>query len=259
MPSARPRATPTTPSARSRASPIRRAGPPTYAYDAKGNMTSLTDPTGATTTYAYDAKGNVTKVTNPLGQATTFTYDAKGNLASVTDPAGAATSYTYDAAGNVISITDAKGAVTQFVYDVRNRLIKAIDPQGNVTALQLRRQRQQDSPRPTPTATQPRFEYNCTGPAHQDIDALGSVTTYAYGGTACPSCGGGTDKLTAITDANGNITELHLRSTRPARERNRPAGQRALPMPTTPGTIRCRRPMPTATRSTTATTPTAGC
>ena len=37
------------------------------------------------------------------------------------------------------------------------------------------------------------------------IDALGSATEYSYGGSGCPSCGGGGgDKLTSITDANGN-------------------------------------------------------
>lgn len=38
-------------------------------------------------------------------------------------------------------------------------------------------------------------------------DALGNTTTYTYGGTGCSSCGGGVDKLTAITDSNGNATK----------------------------------------------------
>lgn len=180
-------------------------GTTTYAYDVKGNMTSLSDATGATTTYAYDAKGNTTKVTNAAGQATTFTYDAKGNLASITDPAGASTSYTYDAAGNVISITDTKGAVTQFFYDNRNQLIKTIDPQGNATLYSYdangNKLSETDANGNTTT-----FEYNSRNQLIKTRDALGSVTTYAYGGSTCPSCGGGADKLTAITDANGNIT-----------------------------------------------------
>lgn len=180
-------------------------GNTTYVYDAKGNMTSLTDPTGATTTYAYDAKGNMTKVTNAAGQATIFTYDGKGNLASITDPTGAIASYAYDATGNVISITDAKGVVTQFVYDARNRLIKTIDPQGNATlySYDVNGNKLSETDANGNTTT---FEYNSRNQLIKTRDALGSVTTYAYGGSACPSCGGGTDKLTAITDANGNIT-----------------------------------------------------
>ncbi|MBI2354624.1 MAG: RHS repeat protein [Deltaproteobacteria bacterium] len=180
-------------------------GTTAYTYDAKGNMTSVSDPAGVTTTYAFDAKGNVANVTNAAGQATSFTYDAKGNLAAVTDPIGATTSYAYDAAGNVISITDSKGAVTQFVYDARNRLIKTIDPQGNITSYTYdangNKLSETDANGNTTT-----FEYNSRNQLIKTIDALGSATTYAYGGSACPSCGSGADKLTAITDANGNIT-----------------------------------------------------
>ncbi len=181
-------------------------GTTTYAYDAKGNMTSLADPTGATTTYAYDTKGNIAKVTNAAGQTTIFTYDVKGNLTSMIDPVGAATSYVYDAAGNVTSITDAKGAVTQFVYDVRNRLIKTIDPQGNTTLYSYdangNKLLETDA-----NGNTTRFEYNSRNQLIKTIDALGSVTSYAYGGSSCPSCGGGNgEKLTALTDANGNVT-----------------------------------------------------
>lgn len=180
-------------------------GTTTYAYDVKGNMTSLTEATGAATTYAFDAQGNLIKITNAAGQATIFAHDAKGNLASITDPTGATTTYAYDAVGNVISITDTKGAVTQFVYDNRNRVIKAIDPQGNATLYNYdangNKTSETDANGNTTT-----FEYNWRNQLIKTRDALGSVTTYAYGGNACPSCGGGADKLTSITDANGNIT-----------------------------------------------------
>lgn len=198
-------------------------GTTTYAYDAKGNMTSLTDPTGATTNYGYDAKGNITKVINAAGQTTTFTYDAKGNLASVTDSAGAATSYTYDAAGKVISITDAKGAVTQFVYDARNRLIKTIDPQGNATLYSYDANGNKLSEADANGNTT-RYEYNSRNQLIKTIDALGSATTYTYGGSACPSCGGGTDKLTAITDANGNVTSYLYDQLGRALKENDPLG-----------------------------------
>jgi RHS repeat-associated protein len=183
-------------------------GVTSYTYDAAGNMTAMTDPAGATTQYQYDARGNVTKVTNPLGQATTFVYDAAGNLASTTDPAGATTSFAYDAAGNMTSQTDANGAVTRFEYDARNRLVKAIDPAGNVTTYTYdvngNRTSQTDA-----NGNVTRYEYNARGQVVKVVDALGNATIYTYGGSGCASCGGGTDKLTSLTDANGNSTSYH--------------------------------------------------
>lgn len=176
-----------------------------YTYDATGNMITMTDSAGATTQYQYDAKGNVTKITNPLGQATILTYDAKGNLAFFTDPTGATTSYTYDAAGNVTSQTDAAGNTTQFVYDARNRLIKVTDPQGNVTTYTYDANGNKTS-QTDANGNTTYYEYNYKGQLIKVRDSLGNVTIYAYGTTGCPSCGGGTDKLTGITDANVNVT-----------------------------------------------------
>lgn len=176
-----------------------------YSYDATGNMTSMTDAVGATTLYSYDARGNVTKITNPLGQATTFTYDAAENLASVTDPTGATMSYTYDAAGNMLSQTDAGGATSQYEYNVKNQVVKVTDPQWNATSytydLSGNKLSQVDA-----NGNTTKYEYNYKGQLTKTTDALGNITTYTYSGTGCSSCGGGTDKLVALTDANGNST-----------------------------------------------------
>jgi RHS repeat-associated protein len=174
-------------------------------YDTNGNMTAMTDPAGATTKYEYDAKGNIVKVTNPLGQATVFTYDTGGNLASVTDPAGAKTTFTYDATGNMISQTDTSGAATKFEYNAKNQLVKTTDPKGNVTtyAYDLAGNKVSETDANGNTTN---YEYNAKGQVVKSKDALGNVTVFTYGGTGCASCGGGTDKLTSLTDANGNAT-----------------------------------------------------
>jgi len=182
-----------------------------YSYDAKGNMVSVTDTTGAKTEYRYDSKGNVTYITNALGQVTTFLYDAAGNLTSVTGPAGTTTTYTYDAVGNTLSQVDGAGNTTSFVYDGGNRILKMTGPQGNATSYSY------DSNGNRITGTDAngnttRYEYNYKGQMVKTIDRLGSVTTYTYGATTCPSCGGGTDKLTSITDANGNSTSYRYDS-----------------------------------------------
>ncbi len=176
-----------------------------YAYDDKGNLTRTTDATGATTSYEYDGKGNLTKVITPLGQTTTLAYDTFGNLASITDSAGAKTSYTYDASGNMVTMTDSLGAVTRFEYNAKNRLVKTVDPNGNITTYgyDLAGNRISETDANGNTTT---YEYNAKGQVIKTKDALGNVTVFAYGGSGCASCGGGTDKLTALTDANGAFT-----------------------------------------------------
>ncbi len=91
----------------------------TYGYNDLGELTSWTDPQGETVTYAYDAMGNRTQVTdngvttdyatNDMNQYTsvggaTYTYDANGNLIRVTD-GNDVTSYTYDAQHQLVGIT----------------------------------------------------------------------------------------------------------------------------------------------------------
>lgn len=176
-----------------------------YGYDDKGNLTSLTDVAGATTSYEYDSKGNMSRVTDAAGQSSSFSYDAAGNMTSVTDASGATTRYSYDASGNVISITDAKGGVTSFSYDSRGRLIKSINPQGNATSYSYDKNGNKLSATDANNNTT-RYEYNSRNQLIKTIDALGNSTVYSYGASSCPSCGGGVDKLTALSDANNNVT-----------------------------------------------------
>lgn len=56
----------------------------TNAYDANGNLTSITAPkpdnntAASVTTFAYDSKGQLTSITDPLSHASTLTYTAAG-------------------------------------------------------------------------------------------------------------------------------------------------------------------------------------
>jgi RHS repeat-associated protein len=176
-----------------------------YGYDDRGNLTSTTDATGAVTSYAYDARGNVISVTNPLGQTTSVTYNTDGTIAAVTDPAGVSTSFGYDAAGRMVSQTDSNGNTSSFAYNAEGQVVAATDPQGNFTSYTYdangNRISQTDA-----NGTITRYEYNYRGQVTKAVDALGNATTFTYGATGCPSCGGGIDKLTALTDSNGNAT-----------------------------------------------------
>jgi RHS repeat-associated protein/uncharacterized repeat protein (TIGR01451 family) len=119
----------------------------TIAYDDTGNLTSLTDPTGAKTELAYTDLGLPATSTDAEGHTTRYAYDAQGNLISVTDPAGKTetydyqrgvpikhtdrdgnvTAWSYDDAGKVKTVTDAEGGVRTFGYDDAERLASITD------------------------------------------------------------------------------------------------------------------------------------
>ncbi|MEA2489723.1 MAG: hypothetical protein QOH21_1515, partial [Acidobacteriota bacterium] len=106
-----------------------------FAYDAEGNLTSLTPPgrpahtfifgpvnlpdsyraPGAVTQYAYDLDRQLRTMTLPDGSTVTPAYDAGGRLASLTSP-GQKLTYSYLPSGNLASITGA-AVGTAYTYD----------------------------------------------------------------------------------------------------------------------------------------------
>ena len=104
------------------------------AYDARNRNTEikdlLSDALAYSTKQAYDAKGNLTRLTDRNGKITTLTYDALGRLTQVTDPANGLTQYTYDHRDNLIAVTDANGNTTTYTYDKTNRRTAETRPLG---------------------------------------------------------------------------------------------------------------------------------
>jgi len=92
-----------------------------YNYDASGQLTKVTYPDGHVMTYAYDAVGNRTVVTDS-GAATAYATNEMNQYTAV----GAAT-YAYDADGNMTSKTEG-GVTTTYTYDIENRLIGVATP-----------------------------------------------------------------------------------------------------------------------------------
>jgi RHS repeat-associated protein len=87
----------------------------TYAYDADGNKTGMTDATG-TSSYIYDPFGEFTSAQNGAGQVTGYEYNADGQVTSITYPLSSNTwatsntvSYGYDNADQLTSVTDFNG------------------------------------------------------------------------------------------------------------------------------------------------------
>ncbi|MHB8379754.1 MAG: RHS repeat-associated core domain-containing protein [Acidimicrobiales bacterium] len=107
------------------------AGDTTTVYNALGNETSVTDPSGNTATYAYTNTAYptlVTSSTNALSKTTAYSYDADGNLVTEMNPDGTTVSTTYDADGRVCTKSDngiayacgvgtGVGGVTSYTYN----------------------------------------------------------------------------------------------------------------------------------------------
>jgi RHS repeat-associated protein len=92
-----------------------------YEYDANGNRTAKTTPTG-TTTGSYDAQDRLLSY-----GAHTYTYAPGGELQTKTGPEGT-TSYTYDALGNLRRVVLPIGKTIEYVIDASNRRIgKKVD------------------------------------------------------------------------------------------------------------------------------------
>ncbi|MFC4060623.1 RHS repeat-associated core domain-containing protein, partial [Planomonospora corallina] len=108
-----------------------------YAYDAIGNLTSLTDG-GAAATYGYPAAGPaavrpnaVTSVTRPGGRTDTYGYDDAGQLTHRTVD-GKQGTFTWNPLGQLDkAVID--GAETSMVYDADGERLIRRDPDGSRT------------------------------------------------------------------------------------------------------------------------------
>ncbi|MEU6349497.1 polymorphic toxin-type HINT domain-containing protein [Streptomyces sp. NPDC047072] len=101
-----------------------------FGYDARGNLTSVTDPKGVesepagdfTSTSTYDARGRLTSATDANEHTSRFEdYDPSGYPRTLVDALGNRTLTTYDVRGNVTELEEADGATTTQTYDVFGR------------------------------------------------------------------------------------------------------------------------------------------
>ncbi len=111
-----------------------------YAYDANGNVTSVTDARGNVVAYEYDASGNRTLERDAAGNTVTRVFGAKNELLAetaylVADPDGAGAAqpgapltarYVYDTNDHRRFTVSAEGRVTEYRYNAFGRRIAAI-------------------------------------------------------------------------------------------------------------------------------------
>lgn len=212
-----------------------RAQTTSFQYDARGNVTGITDGRGKVWTQSYDALSRmtqqvqpppvsgqpsptigigynsldaVTSVTDPRSLVTTYTVDGLGNRTSLTSPDTGTTGRTFDAAGNVLTQTDARGKTTTYTYDALNRLTKADYPTGTDTVYEY------DGGASPPANSNGRltgitdeagttaFTYNGFGEVltrTQTVSTKVRTVTYTYG-----TSGTATGKITSITYPSAN-------------------------------------------------------
>lgn len=149
-------------------------------FDARGNLTAITDQLGSNDRYEYEPVfNNVTRMTDKLGRVTTFTYDDRGNLTSVTDALNETTSYLYDQYGQLTSITDPLGHVTRMEYAPDGSLRALIDPLNN------RMEMESDglgrlTASIDPLGRRSSMTYDTLGRVETMTDSNAAVTTLAY-------------------------------------------------------------------------------
>jgi RHS repeat-associated protein len=107
----------------------------TFAYDALGQLASMTDGAGNVTTIERDGTGKPTAIEAPFGQLTELTLNANGYLSSVTNPADESITLSYYADGLLASFTDPRSNETTFQYDSTGRLIADEDAAGGSVEL----------------------------------------------------------------------------------------------------------------------------
>jgi RHS repeat-associated protein len=185
-----------------------------FAYDAVGNLLSITDPLGNPKTYLYNQANDLVKVTNALGIPTTFSYDASGRqtsrtnvdgttwettynalgyVASLVSPLGNSIEYAYDLNGNLVEVIDQSGAATQYSYDALDRLSGVTDALGGKAAYvydAASRMISVKDPRDQVTT----YTYDAVGRLLSQTDPLGNTLSYSYDAAG---------RLTALTNPLG--------------------------------------------------------
>ncbi len=92
-------------------------------------LTTITEANGDVTTYAYNAQGFVSRVTDPVGRTVDYDFDGAGRLIKITDADGVK-SYTYVTGQGaarehaIASVTNPDGTHIFYDYDSRGRLIR---------------------------------------------------------------------------------------------------------------------------------------
>ncbi len=171
-----------------------------YAYDARGNLASRTDPNGHVTSWTSDLDGLTTQKTTPVGTWNS-TYFANGTLETLEKPSGSSTptvgdgtiTYGYDDMSRLASVdySDSTPDVGR-TYDDAGRLATMTDGSGTVTYSFDNADRLTDIARTGGGA-------GLNGTFHYGYDEAGNITARTYPDSTAPS---------ALFDEDGRLTSV---------------------------------------------------
>ena len=99
----------------------------TYTYDARGNITGITDGEGNQTRYDLDAWGRITTIHKPDGSKENYEYDYAGNITAATDGNGNTIQYHFNSMNKLEEIVDQNGEKETFTYDSQGRMASHTD------------------------------------------------------------------------------------------------------------------------------------
>jgi RHS repeat-associated protein len=186
-----------------------------FAYNANGFLSSLTDALNRVTGLSYDNAGRVTQQTLPDSRVIGFGYDANGNLTSLTPPGRPAHTFAYNAVDLLTSYTPpavpGTGA-TQLAYNLDRQITTITRPDALTLNFAY------DSAGRLQTLTVPNgaygFSYSGTTGNLSDITAPGGGSlSFAYDGsllTGTTWAGTVAGSVTRAFDNNFRVTSQNV-------------------------------------------------
>jgi len=164
-----------------------------YTYDADGNRSAMTLPSGLLENYSYDALNRLTTI-NVNGTATaTYTYDVDSRLATKTLANGTAATYSFDngnrlnsitnsgiVGGNPLNLSYGYNSMNRRTYEQRNGGLGDVygyDFIGEVTSVSY------DATNPSGTPTSPSqtvgYQYDSNGNRSLVTDSINGSASYS--------------------------------------------------------------------------------
>lgn len=210
-----------------------------YAYDTRGNLTSVTNALGQVTTYSnYNGLGQAGRIVGANGDATDLAYDARGRMVTKTAyPSGIAATwrYAYDGFGLLSTQSSPDGQITTWTRDPVTMRVNTItrndkdgdsiesfayDANGDVTERKISRG--------DTVSSLEMYTYDALGRLYQKIGQNDQLLAYTYDGNG--------NVLTATDAAGHRLTYEYDALDRIASKRESDAA-RPTAMPTTAPTI----------------------
>jgi len=110
----------------------------TIGYDAIGQVTSLTEPSGATLTMTYNDVRRLTQLANGLGETIDYTHNDAGDVTGRTIKSSTSTivyqeTRTFDELSRLLTRVGQSGSTWTIAYDKNSNIVSVQNPRSNAT------------------------------------------------------------------------------------------------------------------------------